>query len=141
MKKRFVLLSMIFAMTAMVGHAQIYQIYSQNFETGSPSTYTTSPSAEVSVQSNYSSEGSGAIMLHNTSSGDVTLTLDTIDFSAIATFSFYTLEFSHIAFVNPTHVNDRFSTCAIFAKLPTQAQWTQLTGSYYNMQEGGTEIP
>ena len=135
MKKGFTLLGLIFALGTLVGHAQIYQMYSQDFETGTPQTYTVTGNG--AVQTSIYSGGSRAMKMTNSTAGNVIVTLDTIDFSTNAGFNYYTLEFSHIAFFYP---NDQMTTAGgiIEVKLPINTDWTTLTDMHYNTADGGS---
>ena len=139
MKKSFLLLGLIFALSTLVSHAQIYEYYSQDFETGSPVNYRVSNSTAMTTQTTIVSGGSRAMkMLHVQNQFD-TLTLDTIDFSDNRDLHFYTLEFMHIAFVWPnTSSGGQMQVCMIEAKLPSESVWQTLNGTHYNMTEGGS---
>ena len=130
MKKRFLLFGLIFAVMAFTSRAQIYEMYSQNFETGTPVTYTVSGAA--ATQTNIVSGGQRAMKLTPSQTDTVRMVLDTIDFSANATLNYFTLEFQHIAFANATGSINRVSVCNIVAKLPGQSSWTTLGSSQYN---------
>lgn len=132
MKKGLTLFGLIFALGTLVGHAQIYQVYSQDFETGSPQTYTVTGNG--SVQTSIYSGGARAMKMTNSTAGTVVVTLDTIDFSTNASFNFYTLEFSHIALFDP---NDQVGTGGgiIEVKLPVNTDWTTLTDQHYNIAD------
>ena len=100
MKKGFLLLGVIFLFGGLVGRAQIYEMYSQDFETGTPVTY--SVIGNGAVQTTYQSGGSRAMKLTNNSTSTVILLLDTVDFTSNAQFNYYTLEFMHICYCEPT---------------------------------------
>jgi hypothetical protein len=140
MKKRFFLVGLIFALSAFVSQAQIYQMYSQDFETGTPQTYTSSSSTQVTLQNTIVSGGSRALKITHTQSSEQWIELDTIDFSGISTLQYYTLEFMHIAFISPNSVNSslRGEVAAIQVKRPDQATWTQLGSTQYNMDDQGS---
>ena len=135
MKKGLSLLGLIFAMGTLVGHAQIYQMYSQDFETGTPQTY--SVTGNGAVQTALYAGGSKAMKLTNSTAGTVTLTLDTIDFSSNASFNYYTLEFMHIAYILPEHQTTNGGGI-IEAKRPGTSDWIQLSGQHYNISDGGS---
>ena len=139
MKKRFLLLGLIFALAAVTSHAQIVEMFSQDFETGTDVNYTVTSSATAATQTTIVSGGSSAMKMTHTQSTTVQLTLDTIDFSHSAVFNYYKLEFMHIAYVHPLQSVDRTSPCIIEVKRPDQANWTRLGSSHYNTSEGGCE--
>lgn len=137
MKKRFFFLGLIFALSSFVTHAQIDVIYNQNFETGTPVTYTTS--GNTGITTSIVSGGSRAMQIHNIPNQEEWLMLDTVDFSQNADYHFYTLEFMHIAFIDPNSVppSMRQQICIIEARRPDQSGWIQLSGTHYNLAEGG----
>jgi hypothetical protein len=143
MKKRFLLFGLIFALMTVVSQAQIYEMYSQDFETGTPVNYTVQCSSSSSAgapQSTIYSGGSRAMRLLNVQSAVNYMYLDTIDFSQNALLRFYTLEFQHIAFVSPLQLQARTEGCIIEARRPSdpEGQWIQLSSTHYNMVEGGS---
>lgn len=140
MKKGFLLLGLIFAFSTLVTHAQIYEYYSQDFEVGTPVTYTVSSSTAIVPQSTIVSGGSRSLKMTHTQSLCDTLTLDTIDFSANSSLNFYLLEFMHIAYVDPNSrpEGQQGNVCYIEVKRPGQASWITLNSTHYNMDEGGS---
>lgn len=130
MKIRFLLFGLIFAVMALSSRAQITETYSQNFETGTPVTYSTS--GITSVQSSIISGGSKAMMLTPRQNDTSRIVLDTVDFTANATWNYFTLEFMHIAYYDATHCSFRASPCIILVKRPGQAAWTQLNSTHYH---------
>ena len=139
MKKSFLLLGLIFALSTLVSHAQIYEYFYQDFETGTPVNYALSSTTSIGTQNTIVSGGQRAIKMTWTQNSADTITLDTIDFSAMD-MNFYTLEFMHIAYVDPTAggVGGNQMVCYIEAKIPTRATWITLNSTHYNMDEGGS---
>lgn len=138
MRKRFLLLGLIFALTAFTSHAQIYEMFSQDFETGTPVNYTVSNTTAAAVQTTTVAGGSRAMKMLHTQSTTVEMTLDTIDFSSNATLNYFTLEFMHVAKVDPTKCPSRVDVCMIDVRRPDQASWTRLNSTHYNMSDGGS---
>lgn len=138
MKKRFLLFGLIFALTAVTSQAQIYEMFSQDFESGSTVNYTVSNSPMMATQGTIYSGGSRAMKITSDQDSVNILTLDTIDFSQNATFNYYTLEFQHIAFIAPLAMLDPYTICKIEVKRPDQTVWTPLSSTHYNMTEGGS---
>ncbi len=140
MKKRFFLIGLIFALATVVSHAQIYQVYNQDFEVGSPVNYTVSDPTMVTFSTSIVSGGQRSIKLTQSSNDTVYITLDTVDFSTINNLEYYTLEFMHIAYVWPTSVpsQNRSQVCMIEAKRPNQTVWTQLNETHYDLSDQGT---
>ena len=141
MKKGFLLLGLIFALTAFSSRAQIYEMFSQDFEAGSVVNYTTScatSSLAGAPQTSIYSGGSRAMKMLNVQNEVNYMTLDTIDFSQNAQLRYYTLEFQHIAFVDPRSLVATAEGCIIEVKRPDQSVWTQLSSTHYNIVEGGS---
>ena len=140
MNKRFFLVGLIFALTTLVSRAQIYQIYSQDFEVGTPVTYSVSNPAQIGFSTTIVSGGSRSIKMTQNQTDTAILELDTVDFSAIQRLNFFTLEFMHIAYVNSSSVIGplRSQLCVIQAKRPDQATWVQLNSTHYNLNDGGS---
>lgn len=136
MKKRLTLLGLFFvAMAGMSLRAQITVAYQQNFESTTPQGYSVTTGGAVQTQ--YVSAGQRSMKMTHTQNSAVTLTLDTLDFSDSASFNYYTLEFSHTAFVNPLKCADPTTVCYVEAKRPGQTVWTKLDNNYY-ATEGGS---
>lgn len=138
MKKRFLLLGLIFALMTFTSHAQIYEMFSENFETSSSTNYTVSNPNSVGVQTSIVSGGSRALKMTHTQSSEVSIVLDTIDFSTQADWAYFTLEFMHQAFVDATKCPVRGEVCMVEVKRPGQSAWTRLNESHYNMADGGS---
>ena len=139
MKKRFLLFGLIFALSTAMSHAQIYEVFSQDFETGTPVNYTSSNATQVTTQTSIVSGGNRALKILHTQSQEISVILDTVDFSFNADFSYYTLEFMQIAYVEPLSLIQAFRTEVglIEVKLPNQSTWTTLNSTHYNRTEGG----
>lgn len=135
MKKRLTLFGLFVALAAFSTHAQIYQFFSQDFETGTPQNYTTTGNA--TVQTSIVSGGSRSLKMTHTQNATVTVVLDTIDLTQNATLNYFTLEFQHIAFVDPLRCADRTTNCYIEVWRPGQSTWTRLGNTHYNMTDGG----
>ncbi len=137
MKKRFLLFGLIFAIAALSSQAQIYEMYSQDFEAGSAINYSVSDAA-CATQTTLHLGGSSAMKMLHTAHTQMVLTLDTIDFSTPLSLQFYKLEFSHIAWVQPLRCEpSRQEVCMIEAKRPDQTSWVRLSDSHYDISEGG----
>lgn len=138
MKKRYFLIGLIFALATLTSRAQILELYHQDFETGSTVNYSVSSATGAATQNSIYSGGSRAMKMTHTQSNQVILTLDTIDFSFNATLNYFTLEFQHIAFVDPLKCNPRTEVCVIEVKRPDQTNWVRLNASNYNQTESGS---
>jgi hypothetical protein len=142
MKKRFLLFGLIFALTTVMSHAQIYEVYTQDFETGTPATYTGSSSTDVTTQTTIVSGGSRALKMLHRQGTETIVTLDTIDLSFIR-FNYYVLEFMHINWIDPSNNNCASALdCSIIeAKCEGEATWTQLNSTHYRTENGSTDFP
>lgn len=138
MKKRLTLFGLFVALAAFSAHAQIYQFFSQNFETGTAQNYTTTGNATVQTQ--IVSGGSRSLKMTHTQNAPVTVVLDTIDLTQNATLNYFTLEFQHIAFVDPLRCSDRTTNCYVEVWRPGQSTWTRLGNTQYNQADGGSSM-
>ena len=138
MKKRFLLFGLIFALSTLMSHAQIVQVYHQDFETGTPSNYTVTPASSTSVQTSIVSGGSRAMKLTHTQSAEVILTLDTIDFTFDASLRFFTLEFQHISTIHPAQSVNYPMVGTIEYQRKGETTWTPLSATHYNREQGGS---
>lgn len=136
MKKRLTLFGLFVALAAFSVHAQIYQYFSQNFETGSTQNYTVTGNAIAQTQ--IVSGGARSLKMTHTQGSTVEMVLDTIDLTQNATLNYFTLEFQHIAFVDPLRCTDRTTTCYIEVWRPGQSTWTRLGNTQYNQSDGGS---
>lgn len=136
MKTRLSLFGLIFAFMAFSAHAQIYQVYTQDFETGSPVTYQLSSNAQV--QTSVVSGGNRSMKLSHVYNQDVMMTLDTIDFSEMANFNYYTMEFMHYCEADARYVASATDVCVIEVRRPGDTRWTRLGTTHYNMTDGGS---
>ena len=140
MKKRLSLFGLILALSAFTTHAQIFQMFSQDFETSTPVNYSlTATGTGATIQNSIVSGGSRSMKMAHQNT-EVIMTLDTLDFSGNATLNYFTLEFMHIAYVNAVDAVDRTEVCVIEAKLPGQTDWTRLNSSHYNTAESGSSV-
>ena len=142
MKKRFLLFGLIFALSTVVTHAQIYEVFRQDFETGSPVNYSlTAADGQAVTQSTIVSGGSRSMRLRHTQSQSAIMLLDTIDLSFIR-FNHYLLEFMHIAYVAPGASVASTEVCMIEVKRPDQGDnaWTRLAETQYVTENGSVEF-
>lgn len=136
MKTKLSLFGLIFAFMAFSAHAQIYQVYSQDFETGSPASYTLNGTAQV--QTSVVSGGSRSLKLSHVYHQQVSVVLDTVDFSEMANFQYYTMEFMHYCAVDGLDCDVASECCVIEAIKPGDTRWTRLGSTNYNMTDGGS---
>ena len=133
MKLRFLLTSVIFLFGSLVSRAQISEMLYQGFEAGETPAYT----GAYTTTNQYHASGSQALMMTQTSTADVEIVTDVIDFSTNTSLRYISLEFDHICKV-PTNPGGDAYMCRIYYKRPSQSNWTQMVSSNYNMTNGGS---
>ena len=105
MKLRFLLTGVFFVFSGLVARGQVQEILYQGFESGEVSRVTTNPSTSMSFSTAYHSAGSRSLEVTQ-STEDVTIFLDTLDFTNDLTLRYITLEFDHICQI-PINPEDR----------------------------------
>ena len=138
MKKQFLFFLMSFLMVGFVSKAQITEFYHQGFEQGEPLNYT-DQSGLSGFETSLHVGGSRSLQLHHVNGQNAVIVLDTIDFSNIPSLSSFTLEFMHICDVTPTTCQSPSLVAVVHVKRPSVNTWTQLTQTYYNTTEGGSD--
>ncbi len=135
MNRRSVVLVFMGLILSVTVKSQILTRYTQRFEVSDTNRYTTS--GNVNLDNDLYSEGHRAIHLDQSTSGETSLILDTIDFSDQPNLQYATLEFMHICKVRAQSCINPPSGGMVKVKRPDQSSWTQLTGSYYDTDWGG----
>ena len=135
MKKRAILSGLMGLLFCIPVQSQIFTRYTQHFETNDTNTYTSSGPTTLSTV--LFSDGNRSIHLNQNTTTDAEIVLDTIDLSYIPNLQYATLEFMHICKVRAQSCFNPPSGGMIEVKRPDQNTWTQLTGSYYDMDWGG----
>ncbi len=140
MKRGLLVIGLIFAMAATSVRAQVTYCYRQDFESATPTGYSVSTGG--ATQTSIKSGGARAMKLTHTRNQEVVLTLDTLDFSDSAAWNYYTLEFMHIAFIDPLDCasGDRTNICRVEVKRPGQNSWMQLNSSHYKTDPGSNQF-
>lgn len=149
MKKKSLLLSLIFVLLAFVANSQIVTKYQQGFETTDDNTSYYGLVGSTSVVTNLHSSGNRAYKLGHLYGSESILVLDTIDFSDNGSFTQSYLEFMHICDVSPFAVANVNSVAVIEVNAqsfnpntnqPYWTGWTVLDGNdhYDNSWGGGT---
>ena len=134
MKLRLLLASAIFLFSGMISRAQITVMYSQGFENGEEIRYEVVPASASGISTTLHAGGSSSLDLMQQTTGEVTLVLDTMDFTSNTTLNYIALEFDHICSAAPNGSNARI--CKIWYKRPGE-EWSQMTGrTEYNMTSG-----
>ena len=145
MKKKSLLLSLIFLLLAVSAKGQIVNKYRQGFETsGETSSYSVTTGNASPVTTLYSS-GNRALKLPHTYGSEVIVMLDTIDFTDNGSYQHAYLEFMHICNVNPLTTASPSGVATIQVRLagvpgqPTP-DWVTLNGNdnYDNSWGGGS---
>lgn len=140
MRKKSLLLGLIFSFLGFAASAQIITKYSVGFEpSGENSSYTVvSGQSQTSLQTSLAL-GSRALKINHGSS-DVVIVTDTIDLSDNGQVQYFFLEFMHVCDIDPLTTASASNVCYVEYRLP-EAQnnaWTRLTGNNcYDMTWGG----
>lgn len=141
MRTKYLLFGAIFTIFGFAVRAQVYEMYYQGFENGETQHFNVSSPTNYSYENDLASSGSRSLKLVQSTSENIVLITDTIDFSQVfpqsATSMYVTLEFDHIN--NITAVATGSSQVAeIFVKRYNQNdnQWSQLNSAVYNTTEG-----
>ena len=100
MKKVSLLLGLIFLFSAM-GQAQIVTKYQHGFETTGETYSYTVTSGTASPNTSIYSSGQRSLKLNYSTSGEVIVQLDTLDFTDNGQFMYFYLEMMHICDVDP----------------------------------------
>lgn len=142
MKLRFFLTGVIFVFSGLVSRGQMIEMLYQGFENGEASHVTATPAANMSYSTAFHSTNGSRSLELTQATDEVTLYLDTLDFTNDLTLRYIRLEFDHICQV-PTNPPTASGTSdnlmgRIYYKRPNQSNWTMVGSSYYNMTEGGS---
>lgn len=131
MKKRSLLLGLIFLISALTVHGQIVTKYQQGFEATGESCGYTVTQGSANVVTNVASSGERALKMNYSTSGMVEITLDTIDFTDNGQFMFFYLEFMHICDVDPLTAADAAEVATIEVRRAEDpnSQWSPLDGN------------
>lgn len=135
MKKRAFLIAVVGMFLCIPAKSQIFTRYSQSFETSDTAGF--SSSGLVSTDTALFSGGQRSIHLDQSVNDEAKLYLDTIDFTDMPVQMYATLEFMHICKVRAQSCLNPPSGGMIEVKFASQTTWTQLSGSYYDMDWGG----
>ena len=131
MKTKYLLLGAIFALFGFSARAQVSEMYFQGFESGEPVTYTGTPTSSVRYSTTIRSGGNRALKLVQTSTEDVEIILDTIDFTQNTTLRYIALRIDHICRI-PKNSPQDYQMAKIYYKRANQTDWTSITGQEYN---------
>lgn len=137
MKLRFILASVIFLFSGLVSRGQVVQMYYQGFETSETTDFTVNPSTSSSYSTTFYMSGSRSLELQQSSSGTVSMVINTLDFTQSNAWHNIALEFDHICAVND---QGYIPVCRIAYKRENESDqnWHYLTGQNYDMTEGGS---
>ena len=125
MKKVFVVFGLIFAMAALPLRAQIYQMYSEDFEDATNRHYTLTTGSTYSMDGELHTDGAQSIKLVQRTGATVELITDTIDFSQNMALTYIVLEFDHICNLSlRANLEDRNRVATVYMKRPDQTNWT-----------------
>lgn len=136
MKLRFILPSVIFLFSGLVARGQVSTPLFQGFETSDVEHFTVTPSSSKTYSTTFFNAGSRSLELRQSTSEEVTLLLDTLDFSNTTSRLYISLDFDHICDVAAQSGNTQ--VCRLYYKLCSETQWHQVSSGFYDMTEGGT---
>ena len=137
MKLRLFFTGVIFVFSGLVARGQVQEILYQGFETGETSRVWADPASNMSYSTTYYSTGSRSLEVSQ-STQDVTLFLDTLDFTNDLTLRYIRLEFDHICQI-PLNQGENLMGKIYYKRAnQTDAQYVLVGSSYYNMSEGGS---
>lgn len=138
MKKKSLLLSLIFMLLAFAANSQIVTKYQQGFETTDDNTSYSGLVGSTYVVTNLHSSGNRAYKLGHIFGSESILLLDTIDFSDNGSYQHAYLEFMHICDVDPLATASASSVAIVEVKMIGDDQWRVLDGNdNYDMSWGG----
>ena len=138
MKKVSLFLGLIFLILSFPGRGQIVTKYQQGFEaTGENQSYTVVQGTATPVTS-VASSGNRSLKLSHTTSTDVIVMLDTIDFTDNGSLQYFYLEFMHVCDVVPSTCDLPSNVAYIEIRLVGESTWTRLDGNnFYDNSWGG----
>ena len=140
MKKRLLLLSVIFVILCLPARAQVYEMLYQGFETDETANYTLTPANGAVHSTVIYNSGERSIQLRQQAGGNVEFVLDTLDFTQNSSLRYISLRFDHICHV-PINSSTDYFMGMIYYKLakesdndlrPLSRQEYNQTGSYSN---------
>ena len=136
MKLRFILPSVIFLFFGLAGRAQVTEMLYQGFEVGETEMFTSTPAGSTSYSTSLHVSGNRSLELNQSSSGDVTLLLNVLDFTQNTSLRYISLEFDHICDVPD---QGSLAVCRIYYKRENEpeANWHQMTQQHYDRTDGG----
>ena len=138
MKLRFFLTGVIFVFSGLVARGQVTEALYQGFETGEVSRVNGVPPSSITYSTAiHAANGSRALQFTQSTTEDVELILDTLDFTNDLTLRYITLEFDHICYVQRNSSTD-LNMGTIWFKRANQTDWTRASATYYNRTEGGS---
>lgn len=138
MKLRFFLTGVIFVFSGLVARGQVTEALYQGFETGEVSRVNGVPPSSITYSTAiHAANGSRALQFTQSTTEDVELILDTLDFTNDLTLRYISLEFDHICYVQPNSSTD-LNMGTIWFKRANQTDWTRASATYYNRTEGGS---
>ena len=140
MRTKYLFLGAIFSFLGLVSQAQVYEMYSQGYETNDPVNYTITNNGSEFATNLYVG-GQRSLRLKQNTTNDVVMLLDTLDFTQNSTLRYVTLEFDHINNI-ATNLGSTLMGL-IYVKRANQSddQYTQLTGQHYRTEEGSDQFP
>lgn len=130
MKTKYLLLGAIFAISSLVAHGQMFEMYYQGFEAGETVNYTGTPTGYVRYSTPIHMGGNRSVKLVQSTTDEVELILDTLDFTTNTTLRYIALRFDHICRIQPNPGENYMAK--LYYKRANQTTWSEMTGQEYN---------
>lgn len=132
MKAKHLLLGAIFAFSGLMSQGQVQEMLTQGFETGESANYTVAPSGNRRWSTTIYNGGQRSVKLVQSTTGEVELLLDTLDFTQNTTLRYIALYFDHICRVPQNSSSDNLMGL-IYYRRPNQSDWTACSSQEYNI--------
>ncbi len=133
MKLRYFVTGLLLTVAGLTAKSQVFEMYYQGFETSEPVRFSVAPQTGYTYDSNIKKSGDNSLKLMQSSTSDVVLISDTLDFTQNTTLRYIALEFDHIctAYKNG---GENTNVCLIWYKRANQSDnnWTKVTGTMQN---------
>lgn len=130
MKLRYFLTGLVLALAGFTARAQVFEMYYQGFETTEQVGFTANPANGVTYDNNVKKTGDYSLKIIQSTTSDVEVITDTIDFTQNLTLRYIALEYDHIC--NVTASGN--SVCVMYYKRANQSdnQWVKVPGTAQN---------
>lgn len=110
-------------------------MFFQGFESGETSNYSGTPSTSLRYSTNIRLGGQRALKIVQSTTQNVEIILDTIDFTQNTTLRYIAFRFDHICRL-PRNSSQDYQMGMIYYKRANQTNWTLMSSSEYNVSSG-----